>query len=114
MRIAVWIIAAAICSCDRRADSNVPDTPAVQTLEQYEASLPFNPVRDSADAIARAIAAIDEQGNRGVKRVTSVTRDSVGYLVTVDLDGPYEVLKGIRMLVKQNGAVYSVVDIRDR
>ena len=112
MRCAAWLVAVGLCACDRRTVSKVPDTPIAIAEEQYEATLPLNPVRDSADAVARAMAEISPEARRRVTRITSVTSDSVGYIVVFDLDGPDPVAKGNRILVKRNGAVYFLADIR--
>jgi hypothetical protein len=111
VRFAVWIIAAVLSACDRSTTSQAPDTLIVITPEQDEASLALKPVRDSADAVARVFADMDSQERRRAK-VTSVTIDSVGYTITYDLDGPDRATKGHRVLVKRNGAIYLVGDLR--
>jgi hypothetical protein len=106
------MLAVSVCACDRGSVSKAQDTPIVQSMEQYEASLPYNPVRDSADAVARALAMPNPYGSRSTQRVTSVTSDSEGYHITIDIEGPYHVVRGARVLVKRNGALYLVGDLR--
>ena len=96
-------------------DTLNPDPPALHELlmpitpDEYEAALGLKPVRDSADAVARAFARIDQRDKGSARHLSSMTRDSLGYRLTVDLQTRSGGADTVVLLVKRNGAVWQVV-----
>ena len=100
------MVSAVSVACEQSPGARATDTGSALKEERARTG----PVRDSADAVARILAAPDINGTRGTKRVTSVTRDTAGYWVTLDVEGPYVSAKGVRMLIRPTGEIFDIVD----
>jgi hypothetical protein len=112
-----WLVAATLGACDAKKAAgtartpSVPDGPAavspmVETPAQSEASLGLKPVRDSADAVARAFVSLDEQEAWSSKRLRSVEMDSVGYWLSIEFQDKNGRKDTATVLVTRTGAVY--------